>query len=74
LSASDEPDRIEMHGVAQCAQCQASLVGIRVAIDLQKMNWKFRPGVHEQTGISLKESLPDTPRGEYPREHEDTGR
>jgi transposase len=31
LSASDEPDRIEMHGVAQCAQCQTSLVGIKVA-------------------------------------------
>ena len=31
LSASDEPDRIEMHGVAQCAQCQASLVGIKMA-------------------------------------------
>src|SRR2546425_2617245 len=31
LSASDEPDRIEMHGVEQCAHCQASLVGIKVA-------------------------------------------
>jgi len=24
------------------------------------MNWKFRTGVHEHTGVSLKESLPDT--------------
>src|SRR5215475_1782114 len=31
LSASDAPDRIEMHGVEQCARCQASLVGIEVA-------------------------------------------
>jgi transposase len=31
LSASDEPDRIEMHGVEQCAHCQASLVGSKVA-------------------------------------------
>jgi transposase len=30
-SASDEPDRIERHGVAQCAQGQASWVGIKVA-------------------------------------------
>jgi hypothetical protein len=31
LSASDEPDRIEMHGGEQCAHGQASLVGIKVA-------------------------------------------
>jgi transposase len=31
LSASDEPERIAMHGVEQCAHCQASLVGIKVA-------------------------------------------
>jgi transposase len=31
LSASDEPDGIEMHGVEQCAHGQASLVGIKVA-------------------------------------------
>jgi hypothetical protein len=24
------------------------------AIDLQKMNWKNRPGFHEQTGVSHK--------------------
>src|SRR4030095_15177335 len=29
------------------------------AIDLQKMNWKFRTGVHEQTGVSPKEPLPN---------------
>jgi hypothetical protein len=44
------------------------------SIDLQKMNWKFRTGVREQTGVSLKEPLPDNPRGEYPREHQDTGK
>jgi hypothetical protein len=44
------------------------------AIDLQKMNWKFRTGVHEQTGVSLKEPLPDNPRGEYTGEHQDTGK
>ena len=31
LSASDAPDRLEMHGVEQCARCQASLVGIEVS-------------------------------------------
>jgi transposase len=31
LSASDAPDCIEMHGVEQCARCQASLMGIEVA-------------------------------------------
>src|SRR5262249_41879650 len=31
VSASDAPDRIERHGVEQCARCQASLVGIEVA-------------------------------------------
>src|ERR1700730_16911367 len=31
LSASDDPDRIEMQGVERCAHCQASLVGIEVA-------------------------------------------
>jgi hypothetical protein len=29
------------------------------AIDLQKMNWKFRPGFHEDTGVSLIEHLPN---------------
>jgi glucose-6-phosphate 1-dehydrogenase len=42
-------------------------------IDLQKMNWEFRTGVHEHTGVSLKEPLPDNPRGEYTRVHQDTG-
>ncbi|MBM3226395.1 MAG: hypothetical protein FJZ47_21740 [Candidatus Tectomicrobia bacterium] len=31
LSASDDPDRIEMHGVERCVHCQAALVGIEVA-------------------------------------------
>jgi hypothetical protein len=31
LRASDAPDHIEMHGVEQCARCQASLVGLEVA-------------------------------------------
>jgi hypothetical protein len=38
------------------------------------MNWKFRTGVHEHTGVSLKEPLPDNPRGEDTREHQDTGK
>jgi hypothetical protein len=43
------------------------------AIDLQKMNWEFRTGVHEHTGVSLKEPMPDNPRGAYTRVHQDTG-
>jgi hypothetical protein len=49
-------------------------VNWEATIDLQKMNWKFRTGVHEQMGVSLKEPLPDTPRGAYTREHQDTGK
>src|SRR5262249_48992254 len=31
------------------------------SIDLQKMNWKFRPGFHKDTGVSLIEHLPNNP-------------
>ena len=31
LRAADDPARIEMHAVEQCAHCQASLMGIEVA-------------------------------------------
>src|SRR5713101_1034143 len=41
-------------------------------IDLQKMNQKFRTGLHEQTGVSLKERLPNNSREGYTREHQDT--
>jgi len=47
---------------------------LAASIDLQKMNWKFRTGVYEQTGVSLKEPLPNNPRGAYTREHQDTGK
>src|SRR6516165_10524178 len=43
-----------------------------MVLSVQKMNWKFRTGAHEQTGVSLKEPLPDNPRGAYTREHQDT--
>jgi hypothetical protein len=36
------------------------------------MNWKFRPGVYEQTGVSLKEPLPNNPIGGYTRGHQGT--
>src|SRR6266446_3376930 len=49
-------------------------LGLLASIDLQKMNWEFRPSVHEQTGVSLKESFPDNPRGAYTREPQDTGK
>src|SRR5712691_3704328 len=42
------------------------------AIDLQKMNWKLRAGFLEHTGVSLKEHLPNNPRGAYTRVHQDT--
>src|SRR6266436_1593386 len=45
---------------------------IQRSIDLQKMNWKFRAGFQEHTGVSLKEHLPNNPRGEYTRVHQDT--
>src|SRR6266446_8941375 len=31
------------------------------------MSWKFRAGFQEHTGVSLKEPLPDHPRGGYTR-------
>src|SRR5712692_9424480 len=43
-----------------------------LSIDLQKMNWKFRAGFHEHTGVSLKEHLPNNPIGGYTRVHQDT--
>jgi nitrile hydratase len=44
----------------------------QTAIDLQKMNQKFRTGLHEHTGVSLKERLPKNPREGYTRVHQDT--
>jgi hypothetical protein len=38
--------------VAEAAK--ATNKGVVVTIDLQKMNWKFRTGFHEQTGVSRK--------------------
>src|SRR5215475_9202651 len=49
-----------------------SKVSEQLAIDLQKMNWKFRAGFPEHTGVSLKEHSPNNPRGEYTRVHQDT--
>jgi hypothetical protein len=46
---------------------------IRDAIDLQKMNWKFRTGVHEPMGVSLKRHFGHNCAGGYTREHQDTG-
>src|SRR5262249_15705553 len=42
------------------------------AIDLQKMNWKFKAGFHEHTGVSLQARLPNTPRGGVTRVPQDT--
>src|SRR5215467_13052635 len=42
------------------------------SIDLQKINWKFRTGFSTHTGVSLKEHVPNNPRGGYPRGHQDT--
>src|SRR5262249_40359717 len=46
--------------------------GRSISIDLQKMNWKFRTGFHEHTGVSLTEYMPNNPIGGDTREHEDT--
>jgi len=37
------------------------LVSLPYTIDLQKMNWKMRAGLVEQTGVSLKERFPNHP-------------
>jgi hypothetical protein len=33
---------------------------LTTAIDLQKMNWKCRTGIHEQTGVSLQRDFGPT--------------
>src|SRR2546429_9433581 len=43
------------------------------AIDVQKMNWKFSTGVHEQTGVSLQRHCGHNCTGGYTREHQNTG-
>src|SRR5437867_1569446 len=43
-----------------------------LAIDLQKMNWKFQAGFREHTGVSLKLSMPTNFPGGYTRVHQDT--
>src|SRR6266571_4901716 len=54
--------------------CGVSLPrGGRLAIDLQKMNWKFRTGIHEPMGVSLKPHFGHNCAGGYTREHQDTG-
>src|SRR5712691_3415019 len=38
------------------------------SIDVQKMNWKFRTGVHEQTGVCLQRHCGHHCTGGYTRE------
>ena len=42
------------------------------AIDLQKMNWKFRAGVHEHPGVCLKRHCGHHCPGGYTREYQNT--
>src|SRR5439155_24562734 len=46
---------------------------IDLTIDVQKMNWKFSTGVHEQTGVSLQRHCGHNCTGGYTREHQNTG-
>ena len=45
----------------------------RATIDIQKMNWKFRAGVHEQTGVCLNRHCGHNGTGGYTRERQNTG-
>src|SRR5713101_9344747 len=67
---------IRIHRVIQTASSASQKIPARakssVAIDVQKINWKFRIGLHEQTGVSLQERLPHNARGGDTREHQDT--
>jgi transposase-like protein len=47
--------------------------GTRDIIDLQKMNWKCRTGVHQQMSVSLKGLCRPTLIGEYTHADQDTG-
>src|SRR2546428_3525502 len=42
-------------------------------IDVQKMNWKFSTGVHEQTGVCLHRHCGQNGTGGYTREPQNTG-
>ena len=44
----------------------------QLAIELQKMNGKFKAGFHEHTGVSLQAHMPNNPRGGYTRVRQDT--
>ena len=63
-------------GSAEVLRSVAERDALKIAeeciIDLQKMNWKFRTGFHEHTGVSLTAHLPNTLRGGYTRVHQDT--
>jgi len=43
------------------------------AIDVQKMNWEFRIGVDEQTGVCLQRHFGSTCTGGYTRASQNTG-
>src|SRR3989442_15754475 len=44
-----------------------------LTIDVQKMNWKFSTGVHEQTGVCLHRHCGHNGTGGYTREPQNTG-
>src|SRR5437016_6824329 len=51
---------------------KTSMSGGGCAIDLQKMNWKMRAGLAEQTGVSLKERLANNTIRGYTHAYQDT--
>src|SRR2546429_9981664 len=51
--------------------CKCRWLRATGAIDLPKMNWEFRAGFQEHTGVSLIEHMPNNPRGGYTRVHQD---
>jgi hypothetical protein len=62
-----EPDRARAY-MKRIKFCYTPKHGI----DLQKMNWKFRTGFQEHTGVSLTAHLPNNSMGGYTRVHQDT--
>ena len=79
---TEPPKRLELHKKSRqyplsmdeihCSMCGATVYEISRLIDLQKINWEFKAGFHEHTGVSLKLHMPNNAQGGYTRVPQDT--
>src|SRR5215510_6776797 len=64
--------RRHRHTCLPCASTGEPQSADGAAIDVQKMNWKFRIGVHEQTGVCLYTHVGHDGTGGYTHESQNT--